>query len=300
MIEKLNKLTTEKQNDNSRNLDEKSTLETIQLMNNEDKKVAFAVEQVLPKIANVVDMVIDCFNKGGRLIYFGAGTSGRLGVLDAVECPPTFGTELEQVIGLMAGGKTAFVEAVEGAEDDEELGKSDLKQINLSNKDIVIGIAASGRTPYVVGGLYYAKSIGVATVALSCNEESLITKIADIAIVPVVGPEVLTGSTRLKAGTAQKMVLNMISTASMIGIGKVYDNLMVDVKPNNKKLVERAKMIVMMATKAPYEEVEEALQKSSYNSKVAIVMILLNCSYEEAVDKLEHANGFVNAAILIK
>lgn len=227
----------------------------------------------------------------------GAGTSGRIGLSDAVECPPTFNTEPSDVIGLIAGGETAFIKAVEGAEDSLELGPEDLKRLKLTANDVVVGIAASGRTPYVIAGLKYANQVGAGTVSLSCNKDSEIGKIAKVAIEVVTGPEVLTGSTRLKAGTAQKLVCNMLSTASMVGIGKVYSNLMVDLQLTNEKLVERGKRIIMDATDCSYEVAEEYLEKAHSQPKVAIVMILTNVSYEEATDRLKKAQGFVRKAI---
>jgi N-acetylmuramic acid 6-phosphate etherase len=237
--------------------------------------------------------VVKAFKNGGRLIYVGAGTSGRLGILDASECPPTFGVEPTLVQGLIAGGEKAILKAIEGAEDDEESGQLDLKAISINEKDVVVGIAASGRTPYVIGALKYANEVGATTASISNNKHSVIGKIAQIAIEVETGPEVLTGSTRLKAGTAQKLVLNMISTASMIGIGKVYENLMVDVQPTNKKLVERSKRIIMEATGVDYNTAQTYFLRANQEVKPAIVMILLNCSYEEALDKLEKSNGFI-------
>lgn len=294
---KIEHLITESVNENTTDIDEKSPIEIVKLINEEDKKVALAVEKESYNIAIVIEKITEAFCNGGRLIYIGAGTSGRLGILDASECPPTFGTNKEVVIGIIAGGKKAMVDAIEGAEDSFEEGEGDLKKINLSNKDVVVGIAASGRTPYVIGALEYAKNIGAVTVSLCCNPDGTIKGIADIAITPVVGPEILTGSTRLKAATAQKMVLNMLTTASMIGIGKVYKNLMIDVQPTNKKLIERAKRIIMMATDVSYEEAENKLIESKYNPKVAVVMIKKECSYEEALIKLNNAKGFVNKAL---
>ncbi|EOD00089.1 N-acetylmuramic acid 6-phosphate etherase [Caldisalinibacter kiritimatiensis] len=293
----LNQLITEAPNTKTIDIDKKTPIEILKLMNEEDKKVALAVERELPNIARAVEKIIEAFNKGGRLIYIGAGTSGRLGILDAAECPPTFGTDPEQVIGLIAGGQDALVNAIEGAEDSTEAGVKDLKDINISNKDVIVGIAASGRTPYVIGALTYANEVGATTVSLTCNPNAEINEIASISIAPVVGPEIITGSTRLKAGTAQKMVLNMLSTASMIGVGKVYKNLMVDVQPTNKKLIERAKRIVMMATDVSYQEAEKLLLKSKYKPKVAIIMKKAKCTYEEALERLERGKGFVHKAI---
>ncbi|MEI4802969.1 N-acetylmuramic acid 6-phosphate etherase [Bacillus sp. FJAT-51639] len=293
----LENLITETRNKKTMNLDEMSTIDLLTIMNEEDAKVAEAVKQELPQIAKAVEAIVATKRKGGRLIYIGAGTSGRIGLLDAVECPPTFGTDSEEVIGLIAGGEKAFIKAVEGAEDSKELGIQDLKNINLTNKDIVVGIAASGRTPYVIGGLEYANSIGTQTVAVCCNKDSAVGKVATIAIEVVNGPEVLTGSTRLKAGTSQKLICNMLSTASMVGIGKVYGNLMVDVQLTNEKLVERAKRIVMEATSCDYEIAETYLVKADNKPKIAIVMILIGLSKEEAMKKLAETQGFVRQAV---
>ncbi|MFP7492393.1 N-acetylmuramic acid 6-phosphate etherase [Terribacillus saccharophilus] len=293
----LDKLMTEKRNQSTMKLDQLSTKEVLQLMNKEDRTVPDAVEAALPGIEAAVKQVIATFQAGGRLIYTGAGTSGRLGILDAVECPPTFSTPDDMVRGLLAGGMTAFRKAKEGAEDDPELGARELEEINLSAKDTVIGIAASGRTPYVIGALDYAVAVGASTVSVACNKGALISKHAKISIELETGPEILTGSTRLKAGTAQKLVLNMISTASMVGVGKVYKNLMVDVKPTNDKLQERAKRIIMEATGANYEAAEKVFEQSGGQVKTAIVMLLLDSTKEEAEAKLQEAGGFVRTAI---
>ena len=266
-------------------------------MGREDGKAVEAVEEVLPQIAQAIAWCTDSLKQKGRIIYIGAGTSGRLGVLDAVECPPTFGVSPDVVVGLMAGGTPAFVRAVEGAEDSQTMGEEDLKEIHLSPADIVIGLAASGRTPYVIYGLRYAKKIGCRTVAVSCNRDSEIGKEADLAIEPVPGPEVLTGSTRLKAGTVQKMVLNMISTGSMVGIGKVYQNLMVDVVQTNMKLITRAENIVMTATGCTREEARDSLEEAEGSVKLAITMILLQCGAKSAKTRLNRAGGYVRNAI---
>lgn len=293
----LENLTTEGRNEKTMFLDEMKTLNLLEVMNEEDIKVAYCVQKELPQIAKAVEMIVAAMKRGGRLIYMGAGTSGRIGLLDAVECPPTFNTDPSDVIGLIAGGESAFIKAVEGAEDSLTLGRQDLEKIQLTSNDVVVGIAASGRTPYVIAGLNYANQLGAGTVAISCNKESEIGKIAAIAIEVVNGPEVLTGSTRLKAGTAQKLVCNMLSTASMVGIGKVYGNLMVDLQLTNEKLVERAKRIIMDATECSYEVAEEYLVKANKQPKVAIVMILTNVSYEEAIERLKGAEGFIRKAI---
>ncbi|MEI4831657.1 N-acetylmuramic acid 6-phosphate etherase [Bacillus sp. FJAT-53711] len=293
----LSHLTTECRNEKTTHLDQMKTLEILEVMNEEDIKVGHCVRQELPQIAKAVEMIVIAMKDNGRLIYMGAGTSGRIGLLDSVECPPTFNTAPSDVIGLIAGGETAFIKAVEGAEDSLELGPEDLKRIQLTAKDVVVGIAASGRTPYVIAGLKYANQVGAGTVSLSCNKGSEIGKIAKVAIEVVTGPEVLTGSTRLKAGTAQKLVCNMLSTASMVGIGKVYSNLMVDLQLTNEKLVERGKRIIMDATDCSYEVAEEYLEKAHSQPKVAIIMILTNVSYEEAINRLKKAQGFVRKTI---
>ena len=288
----LENLTTERRNEKTENLDELSTKEILRIMNEEDKTVPTAIEKELDKITEAIEIVKDKISRGGRLVYLGAGTSGRLGILDAVECVPTFSTT-DEVLGIIAGGKKAFVKAVEGAEDSLTLAQEDLKKINFSQNDVIFGIAASGRTPYVIGALKYAESVGAKKITLSCNKNSTISKYADVAIEVDCGPEILAGSTRLKAGTAQKLVLNMVSTATMIGLGKVYKNLMVDVKPTNEKLVERAKGIIVKVTGVTGEEAHKYLLEANKNVKVAITMILTNCSYKEAEEKLRLAKGFV-------
>lgn len=293
----LSVLVTESRNKETMGLDQMTPLEIVTVMNREDGKAVEAVGEVLPQIAQAIDWCTDSLKQKGRIIYIGAGTSGRLGVLDAVECPPTFGVSPDVVVGLMAGGTPAFVRAVEGAEDSQTMGEEDLKEIHLSPADIVIGLAASGRTPYVIYGLRYAKKIGCRTVAVSCNRDSEIGKEADLAIEPVPGPEVLTGSTRLKAGTVQKMVLNMISTGSMVGIGKVYQNLMVDVVQTNMKLITRAENIVMTATGCTREEARDSLEEAEGSVKLAITMILLQCGAKSAKTRLNRAGGYVRNAI---
>lgn len=293
----LSKIDTEKQNQETLNLDRMSIKEALTVMNNEDEKVAKAIKEVIPQIEKAVKIIIEQFNKGGRLIYIGAGTSGRLGVLDASECPPTFGAPKEQVVGIIAGGKVAMTEAIEGAEDDVEQGKQDVVDINLNENDVLVGIAASGRTPYVIGALEYANDINVPTVAIACTKDSEIGKVAKIAIEAVPGPEVLTGSTRLKAGTAQKMVLNMLSTISMVGIGKAYKNLMVDVQPTNEKLVSRAKGIVMKATDVTEEVASQKLDDSGGDVKTAILMILLDIDKDTARGKLNETKGHIRKAL---
>lgn len=294
---KLENMTTEKRNPLSENLDKMSALEIVTLMNNEDKKVPFSITPLLPIIAKTVEMVVDTFKNGGRLFYIGAGTSGRLATVDASECPPTFGVSSDMVIALIAGGDRAFVKAVEGAEDSKEEIKADLKRYNLTSSDMVIGIAASGRTPYVIGGLEYAKELGCLTSCICCNTNSEIGKIVDEAILVDVGPEIITGSTRLKSGTAQKLILNMISTSSMVLIGKCYKNYMVDVVQSNEKLNVRAQNIVMEITGVDREKAIKALIEADGSVKTTIVMLLMSCSKEEALIKIEKANGFVRNAL---
>lgn len=293
----LNNLTTELRNENTKNLDQMSPIEIVTAMNKDDANVLTAVEAVLPQVALAVEWVTESFRKGGRLFYTGAGTSGRLGVLDASECPPTFGVSANMVVGLIAGGDTALRNPIEGAEDSEEMGIEDLKQHHLSAQDIVIGIAASGRTPYVIGGLNYANSLGCHTVSITCNANSPMALAAQLAIEVIAGPEILTGSTRLKSGTCQKMILNMISTASMIQIGKAYENLMVDVVQSNKKLNVRAENIVMEATGLDREAARTAINLADGSVKTAIVMTLNNCDQDTALKLLEKANGHVRKTI---
>ena len=293
----LKNMSTETRNQNTMNLDIMSPLEVVTVMNQEDAKVPAAITPALPNIAQCVTWAIESLEAGGRIIYMGAGTSGRLGVLDAVECPPTFGVAPEVVVGLIAGGEKAFVKAVEGAEDSRELGRQDLIDINLEKRDIVIGIAASGRTPYVLGGLAYAQEVGCHTVGISCNPGSAVGAAAELAIEVVPGPECLTGSTRLKSGTCQKLILNMISTATMVGCGKAYQNLMVDVMQTNEKLVVRAQNIVMEATGCEREGAAEKIAIAGGNAKTAITMILADCGLEEAKERLAKAKGHVREAI---
>lgn len=287
---------TEQRNPNSMHLDEMSVEEIAKLMNEEDRGVPEAIQRAIPEITELIEAVIRAFKNEGRLIYIGAGTSGRLGILDAVECVPTFGTSPEKVVGLIAGGEQAIKDAVEGAEDSKELAIEDLKKLRLTKNDIVVGIAASGRTPYVIGGLNYAKELGAKTGSLSNNENTKISEIADYPIEVITGPEVLTGSTRLKAGTAQKIVLNMITTISMVKIGKAYENLMVDVLATNEKLVDRAKRIIVEATGVDYEEAEKVFDEAG-SVKLAIVMILSGASKEDSKAALEETDGFVRASI---
>ena len=293
----LKKMTTETRNTASENLDCMSALEIVTLMNREDAKIAPAVEQQLPQIAEAVDLCVSSLENGGRIVYMGAGTSGRLAAIDAAECPPTFGVSKDTVIGLIAGGNQIEISLVNDKEDSPECGKADLQGIGLTGKDIVVGIAASGRTPYVIGGMEYAKSLGCNTVSIACNGNSEIGKRATVAIEVIVGSEVLTGSTRLRAGTSQKMILNMISTASMVRFGKVYRNLMVDVVQTNEKLVARAQGILMEATGITREEAVSVLEEAGGSVKKAIVMVLASCSAEDAQKRLDKARGHVREAL---
>lgn len=296
----LTKLVTETRNPRSMNLDEMSALQIVTLMNDEDNNVISGVRQVLPQIAKCIDWCAESFNKGGRIFYVGAGTSGRMGLMDAVECPPTFGLDYDRVVGLLAGGPNAFIKAAEGTEDRTELGASDLVDQKLTADDVVIGLAASGRTPYVIGALEYANKLGCHTVAVATNKNSKIGSIAQLAIEAECGPEVLTGSTRLKSGTAQKMILNMISTGTMVSVGKVYENLMVDVKQTNEKLIARAQNIIMQATGCDRDKAEQARITCDGHVKTAVVMILANCDRSQAEQRLNKANGHVRAALAIK
>lgn len=290
MVE-LQKIATEQRNPNTMNIDTLSTLDMVKLINREDHRVADAVGEVTDKIAQAVDVIAEKLAAGGRLIYCGAGTSGRLGILDAVECPPTYSTDPETVQALMAGGYGAIFKAVEGAEDSKELGVEDMKNIHFSQKDVLVGIAASGRTPYVMGCMEYAKQLGAPTVAVTCCPGSELDQFADIGIAPAPGPEVVTGSTRMKSGTAQKMVLNMLSTGAMIKLGKVYGNLMVDVKPSNEKLIRRCVTIVCSAAECTEAEATKALEACDYRPKVAIVMVLRGVNADTACAMLQKAEG---------
>lgn len=293
----LSRLVTESRNPASAEIDTLSTIEMLQVINQEDQKVALAVQAVLPQIAQTVDAITAAFANGGRLIYMGAGTSGRLGILDASECPPTYGTHPDMVIGLIAGGHKAILKAVENAEDNAQMGQDDLKTLNLTQHDVVVGIAASGRTPYVLGGLEYAKSVGATTASIACNPECAMAEAADIAILPIVGAEVVTGSSRMKAGTAQKLVLNMLTSGAMIRSGKVFGNLMVDVEATNAKLIQRQTNIVIEATGATKEQAEKALEACERHCKTAILMILADLDAEQANSRLAEHNGFIRAAL---
>ncbi|MFW5894987.1 MAG: N-acetylmuramic acid 6-phosphate etherase [Bacillota bacterium] len=296
----LKDMTTEQENPRSKELDSMPIGEALKLINNEDKEAITAVRNVIPQIEKAVMSAVESFENGGRLLYIGAGTSGRLGILDAAECPPTFGTDPSQVQAVIAGGEHALIKAIEGAEDDASQGRQDLEKKNLGAKDTVVGLSASGRTPYVRGALEYANEIGAKTVGVSCNGESVIGKTANIPIELITGPEVLTGSTRLKAGTAQKMVLNMISTMAMVKIGKVYKNYMVDLQATNEKLKRRAVHIVSSVTNVSMEEAEAVLVKSDNEVKTAIIAILKHCDPETARTMLEKTNGIVSKTLTSK
>ena len=293
----LKNLVTETRNSNTFNIDNLSTLEMMRVINNEDANVHKAIEKELEHIANAVDLIYDALNNGGRFIYVGAGTSGRLGVLDASECMPTYGVDPDLIQGIIAGGKEAMFKAQEGAEDDIELCEKDLKNINFTKKDILCGLTASGRTPYVIGGVNYAKSLGAKTISVTCNPNSELSNLVDVSIAPVVGPEVVTGSTRMKAGTAQKMVLNMLSTGAMIKSGKVSGNLMVDVQTTNKKLEERAIGIVIESTGCSRERAIELLKICDNNVKLSIFMEISGLSKIESLNILNEYSGHIRNAI---
>jgi N-acetylmuramic acid 6-phosphate etherase len=296
----LAKLLTEQRNPASTELDTLSTPEILSLINSEDKLVALAVEREIPYIATAVDIVVDAFKKGGRLIYVGAGTSGRLGVVDASECPPTFGTQPGMVLGLIAGGNAAMFQAQEGAEDNEPQAARDMDNLNVAGRDVVCGIAASRRTPYVVRAVARARELGARTLYVTTNPRSQFNLDVDVAICPEVGPEILMGSTRMKSGTAQKLVLNMLTTTAMVKLGKVYENMMVDLQLTNKKLEERAKRIIMMVTNVNYDTAAEALAKAGGHVKTAIVMLVAKIGKAEATKRIKEADGFVRAAIASK
>lgn len=298
LLKTLGQLITEQRNPNSMQIDTLSAYKIVQIINNEDKQVPLAIEKVLPQIAQAVEKIVEAFQQGGRLVYIGAGTSGRLGVLDASECPPTFGVSPEMVKGIIAGGERALRHPIEGAEDNKEAGKQDLQAVGFSQKDVLVGIAASGRTPYVLGALAYAKQLGATTVSIASNPNSAMSQIADIVIDTVVGAEVLTGSSRMKSGTAQKLVLNMLTTASMILIGKCYQNLMVDVQASNQKLVARAIRIVMQATECSREVAESTLALAENNAKLAIMMILADLDKDRAEQLLVQNQGKLQQALM--
>ena len=289
----LTTMITESRNQASLTIDQLTTIDMLKVINEEDKKVAFAVEKQLPQIAQAVDKIVEAFQQQGRLIYIGAGTSGRLGILDASECPPTYGTPAEQIMGIIAGGTPAIFKAVENAEDKPEQGQADLQSIQFNYKDILVGIAASGRTPYVIGAMEYAKSQAATVISLCCNPNAPMIGLADIAITPIVGAEVITGSSRMKAGTAQKLVLNMLTTASMIKIGKVFSNLMVDVEASNAKLIERQIQIVIEATSCSRQQAINALEQCNRQCKTAIIMLLMQISAEQAMALLNENRGMI-------
>lgn len=298
LLQQLNQLITEQRNPNSMQLDSLSAQELVALINREDQQVALAVEKCLPQIASAVEKIVAAFERGGRLVYVGAGTSGRLGVLDASECPPTYGVKPEMVVGLIAGGDHALRHPIEGAEDNVQQGQADLEEIDFSAQDVLVGIAASGRTPYVLGALNYAKQLGATTVSIASNPNSKMAEVADIAIETVVGPEVLTGSSRMKSGTAQKLVLNMLTTASIVLIGKCYQNLMVDVQASNEKLKARALKIVMEATECDNETAANVLAKANGQVKLAILMQLSGLDALEAQSLLDKSNGKLRQALI--
>ena len=298
LFTELSKLTTEQRNPHSMDIDARSTQEILKIINDEDKTVPYAVEKELPYIAQAVELIVNALKSGGRLLYFGAGTSGRLGVVDASECPPTFGTPYGMIEGYIAGGKEAMFRAQEGAEDYEENGAKDILLAQVTSKDVVCGIAASRRTPYVIGAVKKAKELGATTLYVTCNpRENFSIKEVDVAICPYIGPEVIMGSTRMKSGTAQKLVLNMLTTTAMIRMGKIYENMMIDLQMTNKKLVERSKRIVMTITGVNYDEASNYLQQADGHVKTALVMIKAGVSAEEARERLVKADGFVRQAI---
>ncbi|KPL05466.1 MAG: N-acetylmuramic acid 6-phosphate etherase [candidate division Zixibacteria bacterium SM1_73] len=297
VFNQIKDLVTEDRNPATFDIDTKSTLQILKLINTEDKKVALAVEKELPNIARAVDLIVNAFKNKGRLFYVGAGTSGRLGVLDAAECPPTFGTPPRMIRGIIAGGRRTLVRSKEGVEDDFKAGAKDLEKNKISKKDVVVGIAASRRTPYVLGALEKAKKVGAKTISVFCNPTPKLKIKVDVSISPILGPEVIAGSTRMKAGTAQKMILNMLTAASMIKLGKVYQNLMVDLQVRSEKLVERSKRIIMMATGVDYKKAERYLERADGKVKTALVMILSNVDRESAEKRLKEAGGFVAKAI---
>lgn len=297
LIKKLETLVTEGRNENTLEIDKKDTLGIVELINNEDKTVAYAVEKEKESIAKAVDIIVERMKQGGRLFYIGAGTSGRIGILDATECPPTYGVDFELVQAIIAGGNNAIFKAVEGAEDKKELGKQDIIDRGVTSKDVVCGIAASGRTPYVIGAMEYAKEMGCAVLSITMNPDSEMSKKADCPISIVVGPEVIMGSTRMKSGTAQKMVCNMLTTASMVKMGKVYSNLMVDVKTSNEKLVERAKRIIMIATNVEYDLAEKFLGEANNSVKLAIFMIKSGLDADSAKNILDSKEGYISEAL---
>ena len=298
VFQELATLVTESRNPDSYEVDIMTTEEIVRLMNKEDKKVPEAVEKEIPYIVEAVDIISQAFKDGGRLIYVGAGTSGRLGVLDASECPPTFGVSQDLVQGIIAGGYAALTKAQEGAEDDKNQGAVDLNKLNITNKDVVCGIAASRRTPYVVGALEQAKKIGARTITVICNPREHLQVDVDVAICPVPGPEVIMGSTRMKAGSAQKMVLNMLTTAAMIKQGKIYENMMIDLQQNSQKLVERSKKIIMLATEVDYDKATYFLNKANGHVKSAILMAMTGLETDDVKKLLDKNEGFIKKAVI--
>ena len=297
VFEEIKDLVTEARNPASEKIDDKSTLEVLQIINREDQKVPKVIEAEIPFIVEAVDLLVEIFKKGGRLFYIGAGTSGRLGVLDAAECPPTYGTDPRMIQGIIAGGEKALTRAQEGFEDKPEIGARDLLDRGVTENDVVCGVAASYRTPYVLGAIRKAKEIGAKTIYVTCNPRSEIKIAVDVAICPVVGPEVVMGSTRMKAGTATKLVLNMLTTAAMIRMGKVYGNMMIDLMMTSRKLEERSKRVVMMVTGVSYEEATMVLKEAKGHVKTALVMILAGINADQAGKRLQENNGFVRKAI---
>ncbi|HEK4633197.1 TPA: N-acetylmuramic acid 6-phosphate etherase [Clostridioides difficile] len=297
LIKTLENLVTEGRNKNTLQIDKEDTLGIIELINNEDKTVAYAVEEQKESIAKAVNIIVDRMKQGGRLFYIGAGTSGRIGILDATECPPTYGVDFELVQAIIAGGNQAIFKAIEGAEDDKELGKQDIIDRGVTSKDVICGIAASGRTPYVIGAMEYAKELGCAVLSITMNPNSEMSKKADLPINIIVGAEVIMGSTRMKSGTAQKMVCNMLTTASMVKMGKVYSNLMVDVKTSNEKLVERAKRIIMIATNVKYDVAEKFLEEADNSVKLTIFMIKSGLDKDSAKSILDRQEGYISEAL---
>lgn len=297
MYNLLDELTTEQVNPRSRNIDRLSTEEIVRLINEEDRQIAVKIQEITPEIAKAADFILRSFQKGGRLLYIGAGTSGRLGILDASECPPTYGTDPSMVQGIIAGGDRAIKDPVEGAEDSASTGASDVDGLHVGPDDTVVGIAASGRTPYVIGAMKRARELGATVIGLCNNHGTPMREYADLMLEAVVGPEVVLGSTRMKAGTAQKLILNMLTTTAMIRLGKVYDNLMVDLNPSNAKLVHRAKRIIGLATNAPEDAIEEAFEQSEGHVKTAIVMLLAGIDRQSAEQMLSRSGGFVREAV---
>ena len=295
---KLEGMTTEARNEATKRIDQISTLDMVKLINQEDQKVAEAIQKELPNIAEAIDAATERYNKGGRLIYCGAGTSGRLGALDAIELTPTYGVLPERAFGILAGGKNAMFEAIEGAEDSKELAVEDLKRNQLTELDVIIAIAASGRTPYSLSAIEYGKSVGALTISVTCNEKSPMNQLATIGIAPIVGPEVITGSTRMKAGTAQKMVLNMLSTGIMIKIGNIYENLMINVQPTNEKLIERAINIVKEAAEVDMIQAKEYLNEAQLEVAPAIVMAKAKVDYKHANQLLAEHKGRISEILV--